>query len=108
MSTLSLSEQQDLRTTVEGYFGKHNTAHWEMNSNLMEVVRQMRAAEQSCSTAMDFVPRPGSYLAPKAVVEEVKKMAKRALQGGNSTYLICRAGVIRNWHSVAEDAATFP
>ena len=108
MSTLSLSEQQDLRTTVEGYFGKHNTAHWEMNSDLMEVVRQMRAAEQSCSTAMDFVPRPGSYLTPKDVVDEVKKMAKRALQGGDSTYLICKAGVIRNWRSAAENAATSP
>jgi len=108
MSSLSLSEQQDLRTTVEGYFGKHNTAHWEMNSELMEVARQMRAAEQSCSTAMDFVPKPGSYLTPKDVLKEVKNMAKRALQGGDSTYLICRAGVIRNWHSVAEIAATSP
>jgi|GEM_PF-764135 len=108
MSNLSLSDQQNLCTTVEGYFGKHNTAHWEMNSELMEVVRQMRAAEQSCSTAMDFVPRPRSYLSPKDVVEEVKNMAKRALQGGDSTYLICKAGVIRNWRSVAETAATAP
>jgi hypothetical protein len=52
MSTLDQSEQHDLRTTIEGYFGTHIPADWEMNSVVIEFVRHMRAAEQYCSTAL--------------------------------------------------------
>jgi hypothetical protein len=59
MSTLSPTEQQDLRTVVEALFSKHMTAHWEMNEALLGVVTDLLKESKICSNAFDFVPRPG-------------------------------------------------
>jgi len=40
MSRLTQSEQQNLRIIVEGFFGKTNTAHWEMNEDLLKSLQK--------------------------------------------------------------------
>ena len=69
MSTQRLSDNHDLRSIIEGYFGKHTTEHWEMNSVLIEFVSHMRAAEQTCSTVL---AECRSHLPPKDSTEEAK------------------------------------
>jgi hypothetical protein len=104
MSQLSPSDQQNLRIIVEGFFGKANTAHWEMNEELLKVVTQMLQADKSCSNAMDFVPRPGVYISPKDVLKELSRIAKRVLSGDKS-YEICKKAVANKWRTAAEIAA---
>ncbi len=89
MSTLSPSEQQDLRTVVEAFYSKALTAHWEMNEELLGVVTNMLNESKTCSTAFDFVPRPGVYLTPNDVKKELQRMAKRVLLGGGLNYWLC-------------------
>jgi hypothetical protein len=89
MSTLSPSEQQDLRTVVEALYSKHMTAHWEMNEALLGVVTELLKESKICSEAFDLVPRPGVYLNPDDVRKELQRMAKRVLQGGGLNYLYC-------------------
>lgn len=104
MSQLSLQEQQNLRIIVESFFGKPNTAHWEMNEELLKVITQMIQADQNCSEAMDFVPRPGVYLRPKDVLKELGRMAKRVASGDKS-YVTCKQAVAAKWRTAAEIAA---
>lgn len=104
MSQLNISDQQNLRTIVEAFFGKSNTAHWEMNDQLLEVVTKMVQADKTCSEAMDFVPRPGMYLTPKDLLKELGKMAKRVLSGDKS-YETCKTAVAYKWRTAADLAA---
>lgn len=104
MSQLSPSDQQNLRIIVETFFGKSNTAHWDMNEELLVIVTQMLQADKSCSKAMDFVPRPGAYLNPKDVLKEVGKIAKR-IMSGDTTYEICNKTAAIKWRTAAEIAA---
>lgn len=104
MSQLTMTEQQNLRIIVEAFFGKQNTAHWEMNEALLNVITKMMQADQSCSEAMDFVPRPGGYLGPKDVLKELERIAKRILSGDKS-YVTCKTAVAYKWRTEAEMAA---
>jgi hypothetical protein len=104
MSTLNPSEQEGLRKVVEAFFGKADTAHWEMNEELLKVVTTMINESKSCSQAMDFVPRPGVYLSPKDVQKELARMAKRVL-GRGSSYWVCNVFVARQWKMEAAIAA---
>lgn len=98
---LSLSEQQDLRIVVETIFGRQDTAHWEMNEELLGVVTQMLNASESCAKAMDFVPRPGPYLSPNDVKKELLRMAKRITHRGGASYWICENVVAWKWKQAA-------
>lgn len=104
MSQLTMSEQQSLRIIVEAFFGKPNTAHWEMNEALLNVITRMMQDDQSCSEAMDFVPRPGSYLSPKDVLKELERIAKRVMSGEKS-YETCKTAVAYKWRTEAEIVA---
>jgi hypothetical protein len=104
MSMLSMAEQQDLRTIVEAFYGKHHTAGWQMNEELLSVVTEMLKESKVCSKAFDFVPRPGIYLSPNDVRKELQRMAKRVLQGGGANYLYCEIFVARNFRTSAESA----
>ncbi len=104
MSSLSPSEQQDLRKVVEAFFGKTDTANWEMNEELLNVITKMINESKSCSEAMDFVPRPGVYLNPRAVQKELARMAKRVLTR-DSSYWICNVFVAYQWKREAQLAA---
>jgi hypothetical protein len=101
---LSLLEQQNLRIIVEAFFGKQDTAHWEMNEELLDVVTKMIAASKSCSEAMDFVPRPGGYLSPDDVRKELARIAKRVILGGGASYWICENIVAWQWKQTADAA----
>ena len=63
----------------------------------------MIQADQTCSKAMDLVPRPGAYLNTKDVLKELGKMAKRVLSGDKS-YEICKKTVACKWRTEAEMA----
>jgi hypothetical protein len=102
--SLSLSEQQDLRIIVEAFYGKHNTASWKMNEELVSVVTKMLNSSKTCSKAFDFVPRPGVYLTPKDVGKELRRMAKRVMQAGGANYALCEIFVARNMRPEAEKA----
>lgn len=104
MSSLNLSEQQNLRKVIEAFFGKVDTAHWEMNDELLKVMTTMINESKSCSEAIDFVPRPGVYLSPKDVQKELARMAKRVLTR-DSSYWICNVFVAYQWKREAQIAA---
>lgn len=104
MSTLSLSEQQDLRTVVEAFYGKQHTANWEMNEELLGVVTKMLNESKTCSQAFDFVPRPNACFTPKDVLKELARMAKRVLTGGGASYAYCTIFVAQNMRPDAEKA----
>ena len=101
---LTASEQEDLRIIVEGFFGKQHTAAWAMNDDLLGVVTKMIQTEKSCSTAMDFVPRPGVYLKPDDVRKELKRIAQRVILGGGPSYWVCTVVVKYNWLQDADRA----
>ncbi len=101
---LTASEQEDLKTIVDGFFGKHHTTSWTMNDDLLDVVAKMIQTEKSCSIAMDFVPRPGVYLNPNDVRKELKRIAQRVLIGGGPSYWVCSVVVKYNWLQDADRA----
>lgn len=101
---LSLTEQQDLRIIVETLFGKQHTAHWQMNEELLGVVTHMLKASESCSKAMDFVPRPDVYLSPNDVRKKLFRMAKRISLRGGASYWICENIVSWKWKQAADAA----
>ncbi|ABB30522.1 hypothetical protein Gmet_0277 [Geobacter metallireducens GS-15] len=101
---LADTEKHDLRVIVEGFWGKHETASWEMNEELVAVLPKMISEVKSCSQAMDFVPRPGVYLNPKDVQRELRKMARRVKEKGTS-YWVCMLMGATNWKTEAARVA---
>lgn len=101
---LTDSEQKDLRTIVEAFWGKVETVNWEMNEELLGVISKMTSEVKSCSKAMDFVPRPGVYLSPSDVRRELQKMAQRVKERGSS-YWVCMLVGVTNWKTEAARVA---
>lgn len=101
---LTHSEQQDLRSIVQSFWGKSETINWEMNEELLAVITKMMSEVQSCSTAMDFVPQPGVYLSPADVRRELRKMARRVKERGSS-YWVCMLMGATTWKTEAARSA---
>jgi hypothetical protein len=75
-----------------------------MNRELSQLITQMIREEKTCSSAIDYVPRPNVYLTPGDVLDEIKHIAKRII-GRPVTYALCRDTTAYKWREAAERAA---
>lgn len=100
------SEQREHISTVINYFwGEGTTSPESVNQGMAAVAYEALQEAQSCSSAMDFVPRPASRRAGMGyLVKQMAKVGKRIASGDTQVYESCRQRVAINYRTQMEMA----
>ncbi len=100
------SEQREHISTVINYFwGEGTTSPESVNQGMAAVAYEALQEAQSCSAAMDFVPRPASGRPGMGyLVKQVAKIGKRIASGDTQVYESCRQRVAINYRIQMEMA----
>ena len=95
---LSDQEKQEIQTIVN-YFYKGSLKLHNINEKVADIVYQMLQYAQSCSVAMNLVPRPaGMKPGISYVLKEIAKITLR-LKKDNKIYHSCRDSVALKWRT---------
>ncbi|MCP1676540.1 hypothetical protein J2T57_003701 [Natronocella acetinitrilica] len=86
---LTETEEQQLRTVLEGWFGASVVDNWTMNIRLLDVLAEALSRLSVCSEMMDRVPRPMGTPDRGYIRRQLAGMARRA-RNQDAAYLICR------------------
>lgn len=85
---LSESEIADLRIILNDWYGPSTVAHWNLNVRVLNTFSQAVSELQSCSTAMNLVPRPMAR--PDGYIRRQLPSIARRARNSDAQYLICR------------------
>lgn len=98
------SDQREHISTVINYFlGEGTTSPESVNQGMAAIAYEALEEAQSCSAAMDFVPRPISGRpGGKYVIKQVAKIGKRIASGDTQIYETCRQRVAVNFRNKME------
>ncbi|MDX1634603.1 MAG: hypothetical protein R3280_08205 [Marinobacter sp.] len=100
------SEQREHISAVINYFwGEGTTSPGSVNQGMAAIAYEALEEAQSCSAAMDFVPRPLSGRPDaKYIVKQVARIGKSISAGDAQVYETCRQRVALTYRSKIEMA----
>ena len=98
------SDQRENISAVINYFwGEGTTSPESVNQGMAAIAYEALEEAQSCSAAMDFVPRPFSgHPGGKYVIKQVAKIGKRIASGDTQIYETCRQRTAVNFRNKME------
>lgn len=100
------SDQREHISAVINYFwGDGTTSPESVNQGMATIAYEALEEAQSCSAAMDLVPRPVSGRpGGKYIIKQVAKIGKRIASGDTQIYETCRNRVAINFRTQMEMA----
>ena len=98
------SDQREHVSTVINYFwGEGTTSPDSVNEGMAAIAYEALDEAQSCSAAMDLLPRPVSGRpGGKYIIKQVAKIGKRIASGDTQIYETCRQRVAVNFRNKME------
>ncbi|OOG26468.1 hypothetical protein B1C78_04730 [Thioalkalivibrio denitrificans] len=87
-------EKRDARIVLAYFFGQE-AADWPVNDRVIEKLGEMLMRENTCSAAMNLVPRPG--LVDKDYIKRQLSGIARRILAGDHAYHICKQAVSYGW-----------
>ncbi|OUS25995.1 hypothetical protein A9Q99_19655 [Gammaproteobacteria bacterium 45_16_T64] len=94
---MDLYEKQDLQEFLVFLFGKQ-AKNWPMNEGIFNLTYELVEESSSCSSAMDYVPRPVPYGTNpfKWLTKQAREAFVRELKDNKEQYVVClRAAAVR-------------
>ena len=94
---MDLYERQELQEFLVSLFGKQAKS-WPMSEGIFNLTYELVEESSSCSSAMDYVPRPVPYGSNpfKWLTKQTREMFVRALKDNKEQYVVClRAAAVR-------------
>jgi len=87
---MDLYERQDLQDFLVSLFGKQARG-WYINEKIFNLTYELVAESSSCSSMMDFVPRPmpPGASAIKYLTKQAREMFIRSIKQSNKQYIVC-------------------
>lgn len=100
------SDQREHISAVINYFwGDGTTSPESVNQGMATIAYEALEEAQSCSAAMDLVPRPVSGRpGGKYIIKQVAKIGKQIASGDTQIYETCRNRVAINFRTQMEMA----
>ena len=88
---LTTPEEQDLRTILIFIFGS-KAEKWNMNEKVLKLTAELLQQANSCSEAINYVPRPTAVPDLKYFRRQLRDMARRA-RNHDKIYSICKSAL---------------
>ncbi|WP_024328484.1 hypothetical protein [Thioalkalivibrio sp. ALR17-21] len=87
-------DRERISTVINYFWGEDTAAPHAVTRNVAKVAFEALQEAQSCTAAMDMVPRPGATKAgPRYAAKQLAKIGKRIASGDTSQYETCRSQV---------------
>ena len=98
-------EREHISVVINYFWGEGTTSPESVNQGMAAIAYEALEEAQSCSAAMDLVPRPISGRPGiKHVIKQVAKIGKRIASGDTQIYETCRQRVAVNFRNKMEMA----
>ncbi len=99
------NQREHVATVINYFWGEDTTAPEHINQGMAAIAFEALEEAQTCSAAMDLVPRPTSGKPGTSyVVKQVAKIGKRIAAGDTQVYESCRQRVAINYRTQMEMA----
>ncbi|MEX2476223.1 hypothetical protein [Marinobacter sp.] len=99
------NQRQHISTVINYFWGVDTTAPEHVNQGMAAIALEALEEAQSCTAAMDLVPRPVSGKPGASyVVKQVAKIGQRIAAGDTQVYESCRQRVAINYRTQMEMA----
>lgn len=93
-------DREYIAKAINYFWGDGTAAPHTVNQKAASVLYEALQEAQSCSAAMDLVPRPASSKPGLSyVIKQVAKIGKRVAARDTQLYEACRVQVARNYRS---------
>jgi hypothetical protein len=95
---MTKDEKKYISEVVNYFWGPNLIAPDRVNEHVATVVYEVLSKANTCSAAMDMVPRP-TYVKPgiNYIVKQLTGIGKRIATGGSGIYYICKVVISANY-----------
>jgi hypothetical protein len=103
--TMNSDQREHISAVINFFWGEGTTSPESVNQGMTIIAYEALEAAQSCSAAMDLVPRPVSGRPGSTyIIKQVAKIGKRIVSGDTQIYETCRQRVAINFRNQMEMA----
>lgn len=95
---MTLSEKEKIAFLINFFWGEGTASPHTVNDQAAKIAYKALSEAQSCSAAMDFVPRPaGSKPGIVYIITQLATLADRLSSKEKSIYYVCKIKVKSNF-----------